>query len=47
MKFDSFYVSLLSENTNGKMNYQKFLLDWFNSEKNKIWVFLSHIYVKK
>jgi hypothetical protein len=36
MKFDSFYVSLLSENTNRENELSKiFLLDCFNSAKKQ------------
>ena len=50
MKFDSFYVSLLSEKyKTGKMNYLKaFVIGWkSNSYGNKNSEFSSHIYVIK
>ena len=50
MKFDSFYVSLLSEKyKTGKMNYLKaFFIGWkSNSHGNKNSEFSSHIYVIK
>ena len=50
MKFDSFYVSLLSEKyKTGKMNYLKaFFIGWkSNNFGNKNLEFSSHIYVLK